>query len=258
MGFRLERVRRRLSEHPIACAVVLVALSATIALAIAGGGTAKWRDEVRAAVVTLVFGALIGGVVKLLLDDVQTRRVQRAERVRWIRAVLDDLKTVYDVVARARTLILAHRSALTYGNEMRNLIDARVKLKNVRRAVESTPRALHDDRAGTIRTSVGTMDDYLDWLGEEFEQQYREISEAQTIYEARREKGIEAMTVDGPEPSVENAPWSMIESLERASAFLGFCEAPAGHDYREQFRAPLNEASVALREELARALRHST
>lgn len=257
MGSRLERARRRLADHPVACAVVLVALSAAIALAIAGSGGAKWRDDVRTAVVTLVFGALIGGVVKLLLDDVQTRRAQRTERVRWIRAVLDDLKNVYDVVERARTLIIAHRSALTYGNEMRNLIDARVKLKNVRRAVESTPRAVDDDKAGTIRRSVGTMDDYLDWLGEEFEQRYRAISEAQTIYEARRQKAIEALTVDGPEPSVENAPWRMIESLERARAFLGFCKAPAVHDYGVQFREPLDEASAALRAELARALGHS-
>jgi len=158
------------------------------------------------------------------------------------------------VVERARTLIVAHRSALTYGNEMRNLIEARVKLKNIRRAVESTPGALEDDADETIRTSVGTMDDYLDWLGEEFEQQYREISEAQTIYEARREKAIEALTVDGEMSRVENAPWRMIESLERARTFLGLREAPAEHAYATQFRAPLDEASAALRAQLARAL----
>src|SRR5437870_8584231 len=198
--------RRWLAEHPIVFAVTLVAGAAAAGTAVSTIGKGKWHDDLRTAVVTLVFGSLIGGVVKLLLDDVQMRRAQRAERVRWIRAVLDDLKSVYDAVERARRLIVAHRSALTYGNEMRNLIDARVKLKNVRRAVKNTPRALADDAAHAVGCSVRRMDDYLDWLGDEFEQRYREISEAQTVYEARRHKAIEALKVDGPAPAVDNLP----------------------------------------------------
>ena len=58
MAPRVERARRRLADHPITCAVVLVAASSAIALAIAGNGKGKWRDDLRTAVITLIFVAL--------------------------------------------------------------------------------------------------------------------------------------------------------------------------------------------------------
>src|SRR5712692_6371217 len=63
---------------------------------------------------TLVFGALLGGVVTLLIADFDRRRVQRAAQLDFISNVLADLKSVYDRVDRGRTLIKAHQSARTY------------------------------------------------------------------------------------------------------------------------------------------------
>jgi hypothetical protein len=92
------------------------------------------------AATTLLFGSLLGGVVTLLIADFDRRRVQRAAQLDFITRVLSDLKDVDDKVDRGRTLIKAHRSAKTYGEEMRAFIEARVILQNVARALWSDER----------------------------------------------------------------------------------------------------------------------
>ena len=58
----------------------------------------------------------MGGVVSLLIQDLDRRRLQQAAHLEFIANVLSDLKDVYDRVDRGRTLIRANRSAKTYGD----------------------------------------------------------------------------------------------------------------------------------------------
>src|SRR5437899_3901184 len=119
---------------------------------LAGIGAASWTRHTNpelsklfaTAATTLLFGSLLGGVVTLLITDFDRRRVQRAARLDFIANVLTDLKGVHDQVDRGRTLIKAHQSAKTYGEEMRGFIEARVKLQNVERALRT------DERRGPI------------------------------------------------------------------------------------------------------------
>ena len=89
-----------------------------------------------------------GGWVELLFDDLaedrkraeagaEQMRVQRTSRAQYIQNVLDDLKAVHDRVEQARLLIQAYRSAATFRDEMRGLVDARVRLLNVERALRT-------------------------------------------------------------------------------------------------------------------------
>lgn len=242
-------------RDPLVRAAALVTLSTTAGFLVAWAIGGKTGADLRTASVTLLFVALLGGVVKLLLDDVQRTRDHRAERARFLRAVLDDLKAVYDRVERVRTLIRAHRSALTYGNEMRDLIDAQVRLKNVVRALE--PNEIEE--LASLKGYVGAMEEYLGCLTDEFASSYKPISEEQRIYEARVVKALDGMRADGPAPAVENAPWRHIALLPHLSRFIG--ESPAANadggeeseapatDY-EDFTDPLDKASEILRAEL--------
>ena len=234
-------------------------MSASAGLLIAWRGDGKWRDDLRLASITLVFVALIGGVVKLLLEHVQIAREQRAEQARFVQAVLDDLKSVYDRVDRARGLIRAHRSALTYGNEMRNLIEARVQLKNVERALDTTSGISAHARPG-LEAAVGSMKSYLEWLNEEFEFEYKSISDEQKVYEARVEKALEQLDAASPPPAIDNQPWRRILQLPRLSRFIQMSSegtsATAGSDevdqlqYDQDFLDELDKACLILREEL--------
>lgn len=78
-------------------------------------------------------------MLKLLLGEFSLKRERRQQNALFITNVLNDLKTVFDRADRARTVIAAHRSATTYGEEMRDLIDSRVTLRNVDRALGRNP-----------------------------------------------------------------------------------------------------------------------
>jgi hypothetical protein len=107
---------------------------------------------------TLFFGALLGGIVSLLFADLDRRRVQRAAQIEYITNVLADLKAVYDQVDRGRTLIAAHKSAKTYGDEMKNFIQARVKILQVMRALKFDERG---SAVAAILPEVENMEGYL-------------------------------------------------------------------------------------------------
>jgi methyl-accepting chemotaxis protein len=230
----------------------------------------KTHENVQLASVTLLFGALLGGVIKLLLDDVQHARERRAEQSRFIAAMLDDLKSVYDRVERTRILLRAHRSALTYGKEMRDLIDARVQLRNVVRAIDAQTSGISPDIVGDLRRAVAEMELYIRRLTDEFQLDYKRISDKQKIHEARVTGRLKALEQDpdaaDPYTAIgeANEAWKeMTAKLSAVKAFMGesnktgdavpgaaadpLVEPPT---YKEAFEDPLDLASWLLRSEL--------
>lgn len=202
--------------------------------------------------VTLLFGSALGGVVALLVQDIDRRRLQRAAQLDFISNVLSDLKDVHDRVDRGRTLIRAHRSAKTYGDEMRNFIEARVKLLNVERAIKFDERG---DPIGNVEAKVSSMDEYLKLLIGEFEQKYKEISRMQSLYEARMKKAVElAASATGKKPELpKNEPWDAIAALPHVSDFIGPLDGSGTSsssirtNYNCSFLTPLDGASLELR-----------
>lgn len=199
--------------------------------------------------VTLFFGALLGGVVSMLIADFDRRRVQRAAQLEFISNVLSDLKAVYDRIDRGRTLIAAHQSAKTYGEQMRDFIDARVKLLSIDRALRFDERG---SPLGNVREDVEQMEVYLHSLTAEFEEYYKEISRCQSIYEGRMKKVLDNVSVkDEPDLPV-NTPWASIEELERMRDFLSDPDQTGkdASEYRRVFLDHLDIASGKLRKAL--------
>lgn len=195
----------------------------------------------------LLFGTMLGAVVQVLFNDLELTRVMRASQAEFISRVLDDLKSVYDRAERARSLILAHQSAKTYGEEVRDLVEFRVKLHNVERAIKFDPRgAVLQNISGNIRS----MRTYLDVVVKEFEDNYKEISRKQSLYEADMksalEKGREAgQTVKLP----PNLPWESIKEIPSVKNWVlsGKEDKPS---FESDFVNPLNLASGELRHQL--------
>jgi uncharacterized membrane protein YraQ (UPF0718 family) len=94
-------MRRWIGAHPVVTAVLLVLPAAGLGYVAAALASGKLSDTLAIASTTLLFGALLGGLVKLFLEDVQWVREQRAGQVRFVRAVLADLKAVYDRTRRS-------------------------------------------------------------------------------------------------------------------------------------------------------------
>ena len=238
---------------------------------LAGIGAAVWTRHdapelsklFATAATTLLFGSLLGGIVTLLIANFDRRRVQRAAQLDFIANVLTDLKDVHDQVDRGRTLIKAHRSAKTYGEEMREFIQARVKLQNVVRALQTDERRKPILGVGE---KVRLMEKYLRELLEEYEAEYKAVSLEQSIFEARLKRALEGLP--SAERSVDtlppNAPWGKLERLERLKDFLLPVPAPESGSgesasyYVQSFLQPLDSASEQLRAALAAQLSSQT
>lgn len=237
---------RWVGAHPVVAAVVLVVLAAAAGYGAASVVSGKLSDTLAIASTTLLYGALLGGLVKFLLEDVQRVRELRAEQVRFVRAVLADLKAVYDRTERVRTLIAAHQSARTYGDEMRDLIDSAVQLRNVVRALDQTSDIRTTHRPA-LKPGVESMERYLNSLTDEFTTSYKAIADEQRIYEA---------AFDQLQPGVQpphNSPWDSLGKLPKLAEFLGGSDsATESPVYTSDFLDPLDLATWILRSELTR------
>jgi hypothetical protein len=208
--------------------------------------------ELRKAALTIVAGGFVGGVLKILLDDVIAARRRWDDAATFVTNVLADLKAVYDRVERARLLLPAHQSAKTYGEEMRDLIDARVRLLNVVRALKKRTDGLAQPVRAALEQDVVRMERFIEGLTTEFRDSYKEISRAQAAYESAVKKALDAVDPrDVRAPEVRNEPWERILALPWTRVFV----SADATQYRAEFAAPLDHASLVLREELARVLR---
>jgi pimeloyl-ACP methyl ester carboxylesterase len=241
----MSTVSRLSRAHPLWTACLLVAVGAGTGYAVASVSSGKPQEALFVASTTLVFGALLGGVVKFLLEDLQRLRERRAENARFVKQMLDDLKSVYDRVERARILIRAQESALTYGNEMRDLINSAVQLRNISRAIDTTSDVLMEYRE-KLRRAIRQMTDYVDSLTDEFRDEYKEISDEQSAYEANAEQARESR-----KPLPSNKAWHDMRQLKRLAEFLGLNSRSPVH-YKSDFEDMLDAATWILRAELKR------
>ncbi len=171
----------------------------------------------------------------------------------FIGNVLDDLKEVSDRVERSRIVIAAHRSAKTYGDEMRALIGSRVQLKNVVRAVENQTDLIPDTRR-TLTRCVRLMDGYLGLLITSFEKIYFDSSLQQSAYEADKRRMLEkSLSLRGLE-DLENRAWDTIRKMLHEEGFLKLLDDDKPFSettYNRLFEKPLDMATLLLRSELS-------
>ena len=207
------------------------------------------KKALQTASLGLVFGSLLGGIVKLLLDDFDRGRQQRAEQAQFCLNVFSDLKSVYDQTERAKILISGNQSAKTYYEQMCELIEARVKLLNVVRAVNIQSIAQTGGEWGALDTHVTQMDHYLESLIRDYQQYYKTISEAQCTYEAKMKAYVEQLAKGqvSTQSQPDNQPWAVICELASMQDFLDLKHIGVEKtNYHQQFVAPLDQASKLL------------
>ena len=249
----------KISEHirrqPLLSAVLIVLLPSSIGLIVAwklAEGPAGYSELSKALYVesiTLIFGGIIGGFLKLLFADLTLNRQRIQENAAFVSNVLNDLKSVYDRVGRVRILIPAHKSAKTYGDEMRDLIQARVTLRNVIRALDRRTEGLSEGVRITVSDYVADMERYLEKLTSEFQEYYKPIANLQRVYETNVAARLSAA---GDHASVDRVfeaetVWEQMNKLEQLNGLINDAETSP---YRQEFEMPLDQVSGVLREEL--------
>ena len=242
-------------RHPLISAILLAAAPALLVLEVGPSLTdTELRKVLYAGAGTLVFGGLLGGILKLVLDEVATNKRRRDDAAGFITSLLSDLKAVHDRTAKARLLIAAHRSAATYGDELRALIEARVVLLNVERALKDRSDGVSKPTQASVTTAARSMGNYLGGLIDEFRHCYKPLADAQRGYEARAAALSKLFgEADKAEPpELPTFVWDRLGELPRLRVLLADQDGSA---YSSDFIEPLDNATAALRAELARVLR---
>lgn len=226
--------------------IVLVILLAVLSIILAHSFfPAELQKVVWNAAVGVIAVGVVGGFLKLVYDEIAAAARVRTDAATFFGNVLADLKSVYDRVERARQLIRAHRSVKTYGEEMRDIIEARVKLKNVVRALENRPG--DGDAISGIGKNIEKMENFLTDLTLEFEDNYKEFSVSQRYYEARAANLAKAFGEGGDPAPLKNEPWNKLQSLPKLMTFL-----EKGDAYERDFVDQLDNATRLLRDKMAR------
>jgi hypothetical protein len=253
-----KRAYGSLRGKPVCSAALLVLVPSAIGILVArllSGGSEGDKDLSKAlfvASVTLIYGGLLGGLLKIVFGELALIRQRREAQVTFISNVLTNLKSVHDRVGRVRILIPAHRSAKTYGQEMRDLIDARVTLKNVVRAMKLGVSGLRESTLRSVHEEVMTMEEYLGGLTDEFQENYTRLSKLQRIYEAGVDAKLKTQTGLSGEEAMsdhEEEVWNELKGLEKLRGLIDRCDKSP---YMNRFEQPLNRASDTLRRELQR------
>jgi hypothetical protein len=139
---------------------------------------------------------------------------------------------------------------------MRDLIEARVQLRNVMRALERRAAGMEEEVRTKIIGKVAQMERYLERLTCEFRIEYKALSDLQRAYEERSKvvlKRFAEAEDSGIPPELPHFAWARVATLKELAVFMR-----EGAEYKTEFETALDDASEFLRNELARIVGSKT
>jgi hypothetical protein len=166
--------------------------------------------------------AVIGSIVKLLVDDHQRRlreaneaRAQAKKREQRLQEFRMDkvrrLVGVTNILRRAPVLIDAHRSAETYNEQMRAIVDAGLELRLIRHETDAIGRDPNPafPHWSYIEGEISKMETYMKWLVDDFRDLSKKLNPLQRKAESeseldREELQQEVWDIIGNSPSVRD------------------------------------------------------
>ena len=132
---------------------------------------------------------LIGGIVKLLVDDYQIGKERYEKRLVFTHDLLDRLRKINDQVELSRILIESHKSAKTYGEQIReNIIPSNIVLLDLRRSLDDADLLIPAEKIPYLRVSIHYMMAYLRVLILEYQERYLPLSNKQTYQEGIKDR----------------------------------------------------------------------
>jgi hypothetical protein len=208
--------------------------------------------EAAKALVTLAAGLLLGGGLKIATDKHAADKLARDEAAKRFDALIADMHHNHDRLETARLLIAAHRSARTYGERMREVIDAHVVLLKIARlpgmgVLEHDP---HDV------DHLENMLAYLVALQVEYQHNYKKVSDLQRYDEEVTKQHFaddakcllaQGDGVDHVPPQPSERAWDLLHSSRMFPVLDDLCDR--GTEYQKCFL----DSCAALNDRLAKA-----
>ena len=199
----------------------------------------KFGLEAAKAALTLGTGLVLGGVLKLVLDRNADRAQLQDEAAKRFDRLLADMRGIHERLETARMLIAAHRTAKTYGERIRDAIDAHVLLLKLAREPGMgvcTPRRQDAD-------ALARMLGYLRALQMEYRHKYKNVADRQRFDEVvttQRFAAAATRWIDGPldeVPQASREAWDWLNSATQFPVLDDLCVR--GPSYEAYFLSPL-------------------
>jgi hypothetical protein len=252
----MTRVERWLRRRPLvlglfAAAALLVSAAVVIASSLNASHPEAVPFEAAKALVTLATGLVLGGLLKLGIDGHAERKAQRDDLEKRLDALIADMHINHDRLETTRLLVAANRSAKTYGERMRDVIDAHVVLLKIAR----TPGlgVLPPNRQDACH--LESMLAYLVALQLEFEEHYKRVSNLQRYDEGvtRQRFSVAAkefLAGDGGSaataPSASQLAWDLLHCELTFPVLEDLCRR--GEQYELKFLASCSALAQTLRD----------
>lgn len=191
--------------------------------------------------------SVVGGLVQWILKNRELEKQKEEEQLNFYKNVLSDFKSVYDKVERARLLIEAHRTAKTYGEQMRELIGGIVTLHNIKRALNPEFPTL----AIELKPCINEMNTFIKTLLDEYRDNYKRISVLQSIDEAKKEiLKKQKESASRPKISSDEIPSSAWKEIQKLKKLEVLRDDNHFKIYESEFLTYLDQASEILRKRI--------
>jgi hypothetical protein len=153
------------------------------------GAKSEWYKNLSGFFLTIASGIVFGVLVKFLYEH-RDEQKKRSESVKQLKEDnLQRLRKVFDQVDSSRLLIEAHKSAKTYGEQIRQaIIPSVVTLYDIKRSLVDAGDKLDKEALLDLRVHIHYMIAYLKALTEEFKSTYLDHSRKQAMQESMKEK----------------------------------------------------------------------
>ncbi|MCS7477991.1 hypothetical protein ACFFQW_48100 [Umezawaea endophytica] len=245
----------------IACAAA--AISGVAMVMNSDGGAAL---EIGKLLMTLAVALAVGGVATVIIrvaEDARSTQVRiaeqarseslrdndldRAEKAEWAE-LLRQVVEVDESLAAARQLILAHKTAKTYAEQYKSLLESRLTLRRV-----ILDPLMANDTSKDLRAALRRMLDYLEALSSEYEREYLPVARQQRLDEECVTVLVRALAETTPADRSSSAlsqlydptqAWKMLEDRSRFPVLNGLLQPSK---YRDgEFTTSYNEAKTIL------------
>lgn len=219
----------RSSTYLAVGAAFLLLLLAGMVTKLTDASRANFFEDLVGALLALAGGVLLAGVVGIAVNRALAReqaergaRRDRADELDERRAFVEQqvvqLWELREQVISAAVLIAAHRSAKTYGEQLRTIIGVRTKLSDVRGVVKRR----EDVDSEVFEAQINHALSFLNPLIDEYRSTYLEVSRRQRLDEAANGQLVDRHVSAGRGDDEPHDPWaeSAWNALVDQSRFL--------------------------------------
>ena len=212
------------------------------------------RSDLVKVLFTLSTGLLISGAVAILLKYREALALREGQEhlLRW--QLINSLREVHRQVKLTQLLVAAHKSALTYGVQIReSIVPAIATIADVQLILR---QCLPFQRSDLILCELKHVRTYLDALVEEFRDKYEGLSATQLLSEDWNKKEIggiaDRLRESHREPthgkvSRSTAPWKML--IGEFPNMLALIQDVTHGPHQVGFSQPLNAAITQMLQE---------